>query len=327
MSAATSRDNASPNSPPITHLPRHTLHGHFRRVWCVVLFPDNEHAVSASDDDFIIIWNLRTKEQERRWSHKGATAVAVSPNGKLVVSGGRDCALRLWDAESGDLLSGPWELHKDRVWSVTWSPDGSRIASCSADGNLIIWNARPASSSGETFLEPTSTGHDVVRAVAYCPKGGRVATGGNDCMIRIWDVTGHLQATLRGHAERVLSVAWTKDGSRVISGSADCTARIWDPEGGKECGTLAHTGAAISCVAVSDHIFATASTNDTIFLWNLKTYECLNDSFELPKRDQAHCIALTADENTLIACTEKSGVYLFDIGEIILGLEGRAWRL
>jgi WD40 repeat protein len=113
------------------------------------------------------------------------------------------------------------------------SPDGSPIASCSSDGNLIIWNARQESLSRGTFLEHTSTGHDVVRAVAYCQRGERVATGGHDCTIKIWDNAGLLQATLCDHAERVLSVVWTKGGSRVISGSADCTARVWDPEGGK----------------------------------------------------------------------------------------------
>jgi WD40 repeat protein len=326
MSAATSRDNASPNLPPIVRLHRNTFNGHVKRVWCVAPFPDNKRIVSASDDDSVIIWKLGTKEQQHCWSHKGATTVAVSPDGKTVVSGGRDCALRLWNAESGDLLSGPWKLHKDRVWSVTWSPDGSRIASCSADGNLIIWNARPESPLGETFLWPTSTGHGDVRTVAYCPKGGRVATGGNDCTIKIWDDAGHLRATLRGHDERVLSVAWTKDGSRVISGSADRTARIWDPKGRRECGTPVPTGAAVGCVAVSDHAFATASVNNTICLWNLKTHERLNGSLEIRNRDEAHCVAFTASGNTLIACTEKCKVYTFDIREIIFGLKGRAQR-
>src|ERR1700710_378312 len=143
MYAVTSHDNASPNSPPITRLCRNAFNGHSWRVWCVATFPDNERIVSASDDGFVIVWNLRTKEEECRWSHEGgATTVAVSSDGKKVVSGGRDRALRLWDVESQDFLSCPSEWHEGRVWSVAWSPDGSRIASCSADNSLIIRNAR-----------------------------------------------------------------------------------------------------------------------------------------------------------------------------------------
>jgi hypothetical protein len=93
-----------------------------------------------------------------------------------------------------------------------------------------------------------------------------------------------------------------------------------------ECVTSAHTGGSVSCVAVSDHVYA-ASVNNTIFLWNLKTHQRLNCSFELPKRDEVLCIAFTPDEITLIAGLEVSGVYAFDIGEIIWELEGRTWRL
>jgi WD40 repeat protein len=324
MSTETSHGNISQNSP-VVRLRRNTLNAGVRagRVCCVAPFPGTERVVSASDNGSVIVWKLGTNEQQHCWFHEGATAVAVSPDGTIVVSGGSDCALQFWDAESGDHLSGPWELHKDRIWSITWSSGGSRIASCSADGNLIIWNARPEL-LGKTFLKPIQTGHGAVRAVAYCPKGDRVATGGNDRTIKIWDDAGLLQATLSGHAERVLSVAWAKDGSRVISGCLDGTARVWDILGQKlVCEIAAHTDA-INSVAVSDHVFATASADHAIYLWNLKTHRRLNGSFELHKRDEPHCVALTADENTLIACTERSKVYTFDIGEIILGLEGRA---
>jgi WD40 repeat protein len=325
MSATASRvDFASPNSPPILFL-HEVLNGHSRRVWCVAPFPDDERILSASDDDSVIIWNLRTKEQERLLFHEGATTVAVSPDGKKVVSGGRDCALKLWDAESGHLLSGPWEEHEGRVWSVAWSPDGSRIASCSADDNLIIWNAHTESSSGEPFLIRIPTGHDVVRAVAYCPKRERVATCGNDHTIKIWDDTGVLHATLTGHTGHVVSVVWTKDGNRIISGSIDGTVRVWDPEQKMECIAQEHTGVSFGCVAVSNYVYAAASANK-IFLWNLKTHQPLN-SFELHKRDEVNCIALTSNQTTLIACTEKTGIYPLDIGGIILGLEGRTWRL
>jgi WD40 repeat protein len=324
MSATTSRDDfAFLNLTQTLRLHGQALNGHARRVWCVAPFPDNERIVSASDDGSVIVWNLRTKEKERHWFHEGgATTVAVSPDGKKVVSGGRDYALRLWDAESVHPLSGPWKLHEDRVWSVAWSPDGSCIASCSADNNLIIWNARTESPSGEPFLEPIPTGHDVVRALAYCPKGGRIATCGHDSTIKIWDDAGGLHKTLTGHTERVLSVVWTKDGNGIISGSTDGTIRVWDPEQIMECVTLAHTGAAIGCVAVSDHVYAAVSTNNTIVLWNPKTHQRLNYSFELPKRDEVHCVAFTPNGITLTMCTEGSGVYTFDIGEIIQGLQG-----
>ncbi|OAX37428.1 WD40 repeat-like protein [Rhizopogon vinicolor AM-OR11-026] len=258
---------------------RNTLDGHSLRVWSISTFPDNERVVTASDDGDVIVWKFRTQEKEHYWHHdsEGATAVAVSPDGRMVVSGGRNGSLQLWDAGSGDRLPGPWKQHEQRVWSVSWSPDGRRIASCSADGTLIIWNARSRLPSGEALLGPLQTGHDNVRAITYCPNGGKVATGGHDSTIKIWnDTTGALQATLYGHTNRVSSVAWTKDGSRVISGSVDRTVRVWDYLKEQTVHEIQEHTDAINYISVSDHMFATTSADHTIYLWDLKTYQRLD---------------------------------------------------
>ncbi|KAG2154040.1 WD40-repeat-containing domain protein [Suillus clintonianus] len=315
MSAATSRDNASPDPPKIK---RNTVGSHELRAWCVAPFPDNEHVVSASDDDTVVVWNFRTQQKERCWTHKGATTVAVSRDGKKVVSGGRDCALQLWSAESGEHLAGPWKLHKERVWSVSWSPDGNHIASCSADSTLIICNA----GSGELILGPLPTEQDAVHAVAYSPDGKNVATGGQDFTIKIWDArTGRLQATLRGHTMAVSSVAWTKDGSQVISGSVDHTVRIWGIAEGKEvCPEIQAHSHAINYIAVSAHVFVTASINHA-YLWSLKTRRRLSGPFELSRCDEANCVALSDDENTIAACTERGKVYTWNIGKITSAIQ------
>lgn len=313
MAAATSRRDAPSNSTEKEHIRRNTLGSHERRAWCVAPFPDSERVVSASDDDTVVVWKFRTKEKEHCWSHKGATAVSVSHDGKKVVSGGRDCALQLWNAESGEHLAGPWKLHKQRVWSVSWSPDGNHIASCSADSTLIICNA----DSGEPVFEPLSTEQTAVHAVAYSPNGESVATGGQDFTIKIWDACkGHIQATLRGHTMSVSSVVWTKDGSQIISGSVDHTVRIWGIAEQKEvCPEIRAHSHAVNYIAVSTHVFVTASF-DYAYLWHLKTHKRLAGPFELSKYDEANAVALSNDENILAACTERGKLYTWNIGTI-----------
>ena len=320
------------NLQPTMHLQRGTPDGRTKRVWCIAPFPDNKRVVSASDDDFVVVWKFRTNEEEYCWSHKGATTVAVSPDGTKVVSGGRDGDLHIWDADSGAHLSGPWMQHTDRVWSVGWSPDGNRIASCSADGILIIWNAHPSSPSGEVICGHLQTGHGVVRAIAYFPQGGKVATSGNNPMVKIWDDnTGGLQRELNNETETVPSVAWTKDGGSVISGSIDGTVRVWNILEQDPVHKMSAHEDAVNYIAVSDHVFATASTDHIISLWDLKTYglvgslACEFSSPEAPgNHDEVRCIAFTADENTIVAGTERGVVYTFDIGEIISRVDMKA---
>ena len=69
-----------------------------------------------------------------------------------------------------------------RVWSVAYSPDGTRIASAGRDQTLRVWD----SATGQETL--TLTGHaGEVWNVAFSPDGQWIASGSSDHTIRLWD--------------------------------------------------------------------------------------------------------------------------------------------
>ena len=109
-------------------------------------------------------------------------AVAVSPDGRRIVSGSADNTLRLWNAETGAPVGGPLEGHTDRVWSVAFSPDGLRIVSGSSDTTLRLWNAE----TGKPLGVPLE-GHSLpVLSVAFSPDGRHVVSGSADKTVRLW---------------------------------------------------------------------------------------------------------------------------------------------
>lgn len=115
--------------------------------------------------------------------------------------------------------------HEKPVNSAAFSPDGRRLATCSADRTVPV---REVDGSGCRLLR----GHtDEVFAAASLPDGRRLATGGRDRAVWLWDLDrGEEVARLPGHTSFVWSLAFSPDGATLASGSGDATVRLWDTE-------------------------------------------------------------------------------------------------
>jgi WD40 repeat protein len=189
-------------------------------------------------------------------------AVAVLPDG-CVVSGSDDNTLRVWDVDSGQVLT-TLEGHTDSVWAVAVFPDG-RIVSGSNDHTLRVWDGE----SGQVLA--TIEGHtDSVRAVAVFPDG-RIVSGSDDHTLRVWDgESGQVLATLEGHTDSVRAVAVFPDG-RIVSGSDDHTLRVWDGGSGQALATLEGHTMWVMAVAVFPDGRVVSGSWDTFRVWDVQS--------------------------------------------------------
>jgi WD40 repeat protein len=156
------------------------------------------------------------------------------------------------------------------VYSVAFSPDGTRIVTGSDDGTARVWDAQ----SGKELLT-LSTGSSSY-SVAFSPDGRRIATGSADATARVWDAqSGRVLLTL-GHSVGVSSVAFSPDGTRIATASYDAT-KVWDGRNGKELLTLEGRFSEVHSVAFSPdgRRIATGSGDATARVWDAQSGKVL----------------------------------------------------
>jgi WD40 repeat protein len=157
--------------------------------------------------------------------------------------------------------------HTDEVWSVSFSPDGSLLASGSEDKTIKLWRVADGLEV-RTLTGPTNW----VRSVSFSPDGRLLASGSVDNTIKLWRVAdGSLVRTLTGHTGFVFSVSFSPDGSLLASGSEDKTIKLWRVADGLEVRTLTGHTLWVSSVSFSPdgRLLASGSVDNTIKLWRV----------------------------------------------------------
>jgi WD40 repeat protein len=157
-----------------------------------------------------------------------------SPDGALLVSGGKDGLVKVWEAESWTLL-GVLRGHKAPINQIVFSPDSHLLASTSEDGDVIVWDA--IEQTKVTLFE-----HHVIdtEALAWSPDGTRIASGDLQGDIFIWEAdNGETINHLTNHEGWVTDLLWLANGS-LVSSSFDRTIRVWGADGGLALATYTH---------------------------------------------------------------------------------------
>ncbi len=232
-------------------------------------------------------------------------ALAMHPKGKVVVSGGQNKVIQLWDMKSGVALTA-LTGHLQEITSLHFTPDGETLVSASADSTVKVWNLQSGT------LRHTLMGHTGrVNSVHVTPDGKLTVSGGSDRLIKVWDLqTGSELQTLSGHTNAVNQIEITTDGRFIVSASEDKTVKIWDLPTGKLLQTLSGHESGVKVVNVSPNNQILASgADDQIMIWNVATGQRLRT---LPQSKSTRSLTFSKDGKYLLSAHADGTIKLWD---------------
>src|SRR5262249_40610261 len=187
------------------------------RVYDLAFSADGKVLVAGCEQGFVA-WDLPGPD---RWVVRAGnvTSVAVSPNGRLLASGGRQ--LELWSLVTRrPIASLPAPAAGARV---EFSADGRGLLAVANGTPVAGW---PVSDTPERRVLDGHTGG--VPAVAFSPDGRQLVSVSKDRTVRVWDAaSGRPLRTLTGHPGEVEAAVFSPDGSLLATGDVTGSGRLW----------------------------------------------------------------------------------------------------
>ena len=225
-------------------------------------------------------------------------AVAISPDGKYILTGSGDNTAKLWDLSGREITT--YVGHKFAVNAVAFSPDGESVLTGSSDGKAMLWPL----AGGKA--KKTYSGHTgYVTSVAFSPDGNSILTGSLDNTARLWSTSsGKTRQTLK-HASSVHTVAFSPDGQVLLTGEENGTATCWNLAGGGVKLRFDHTGAVKDAVFSPDgQLVLTGCQDGTAKVWNMSgRYEQT-----IRRLSAVHAVAFSPNGQLLLTGGFEDGV-------------------
>ena len=252
----------------------------WRATPLALAFTGGGQQLEVADADAVGTWNLT--DQARITARPFASpaqgnAVAFSPDGQTVATGGADGNVRLWDAATEQEIGLPMSSDAQPVAAVAFSPDGTLVAAGSADGNVQLWNTASQQEAGSA-LAAGPAGAD---ALAFSPDGKLLATGGQDGTARLWEVTTASQVgTTMETGSAVSALRFGAAGTTLAAAEGDGATELWDvatqTQTGAPLTVQGSSGVSALAFGPGASILATGTGSGSIQLWNADGFHQLS---------------------------------------------------
>jgi WD40 repeat protein len=225
--------------------PLRRMVNHKEAITVIAFLPDKRYALSGGEDNTLRLWDLDAGEFVPLWRvsegkqvrvmrghDEPISAIAISPDGKMVYSGSLDCTICIWELATGKRARHRrWKKIIKDAFSVAIPPTAI-VVSPNGRNVLVSWD-----DMGDPYLEirDIETGKSVQCLVGHTGTIYSAAmlsdeyalTGSNDCTLRIWNIRTGQGQVIGEHRYGIKAVAFSQDGRCAFSAGLDGTIKVW----------------------------------------------------------------------------------------------------
>ncbi|KAF2144271.1 uncharacterized protein K452DRAFT_325474 [Aplosporella prunicola CBS 121167] len=260
----------------------------------------DKNIVVALDNAKIHVFDTEGQHQKTLQGHVMGVWAMV-PWGDILVSGGCDRDVRVWNMATGASVH-TLRGHTSTVRCLKMS-DSKTAISGSRDTTLRIWDIERG------VCKHVLVGHQAsVRCLEI--HGDLVVSGSYDTTARIWSISeGKCLRTLTGHFSQIYAIAF--DGKRIATGSLDTSVRIWDPNDGRCLGLLQGHTSLVGQLQMRGDILVTGGSDGSVRVWSLNEYQPIH---RLAAHDNS-VTSLQFDDTRIVSGGSDGRVKVWDLNK------------
>jgi WD40 repeat protein len=197
--------------------------GEGKKIIHFAFSPDPDVVAFCENGTAVEIRNLRTRDSLRLEASNDQPAMAFSPDGQLLATGGYGDRARVWDVRDGRLRRSLGMGPQLGGLTPVFSPDGSLLAVANRNSDTRIFDISSGNLIRRLHRQSTHT-------PAFSPDGSLLAVPYVDGKIGLWRVADGKLLALEDAGEEIYRVAWSPDGALLVSAGREADLVFWDPE-------------------------------------------------------------------------------------------------
>ncbi|KAF8928988.1 hypothetical protein BGZ47_001328 [Haplosporangium gracile] len=156
-------------------------------------------------------------------------AVAFSPDGKQIATGGDDCVIRLWDRQTGTagLIL---EKHQERFTNIIYSPCGRWLVAASWNNTIRLWDLHDINTERPQAIAQIDEKHDAaICSISFSSAGRQLAIGSVSGHVQLFDLrSGKLAMSKKLTKGIPRTLTFSPDGQHLAIGSSDSSIYLLD---------------------------------------------------------------------------------------------------